>query len=56
MGGGDFIMALNADMRRALKKKTGAMITARLEVDTKPLKISVDFMTCLNDEPKARDF
>ncbi|HNP23387.1 MAG TPA: YdeI/OmpD-associated family protein [Panacibacter sp.] len=56
MGGGDFIMALNADMRRALKKKQGAMITARLEVDTKPLKISVDFMTCLNDEPKARDF
>lgn len=56
MGGGDFIMALNADMRRAIKKKQGAMITAKLQVDARPLKPSEDFIACLDDEPKALAF
>lgn len=56
MGGGDFIMALNAEMRRGIKKKQGAMITAKLQVDTRPLKLSEDFIACLYDEPKASAF
>lgn len=56
MGGGDFIMPLNAEMRRSIKKKHGTMLTAKLQVDTRPLKLSEDFMACLDDEPKALTF
>ena len=53
MGGGDFIMPLNATMRKALGKRHGAQLKVQLEVDAKPLKLSEDFMICLKDEPNA---
>lgn len=56
MGGGDFIMALNAEMRRGIRKKQGAMLNVKLQVDHKPLELSADFMACLEDEPEALAF
>ena len=56
MGGGDFIMALNAAMRKGIKKKHGAMLHVKLEADKKPLRLSEDFVACLEDEPKALAF
>jgi len=56
MGGGDFVMALNASMRKGIKKKKGAMLNVKLQVDTKPIKPPTDFIECLKDEPKAFEF
>lgn len=53
MGGGSFIMALNANMRKAIGKRKGAMLTVQLEPDNEPLKLNKDFLECLNDEPAA---
>src|SRR3984893_7044240 len=35
MGGGDFIMALNATMRKAIGKRKGAVISVQLQTDDK---------------------
>jgi hypothetical protein len=53
MGGGRFIMPLNATTRKAIAKKKGAMLNVQLEVDTAALKISKELMDCLKDEPQA---
>lgn len=56
MGEGDFIMALNATVRKAIRKQKGASVKVQLEVDTAEIKPPADLMTCLADEPKALAF
>ncbi|MFN3380771.1 MAG: YdeI/OmpD-associated family protein [Runella zeae] len=56
MGDGGFIMPVNAEMRRGLRKKEGAMIDVTLEVDLDPLPQSIDLLECLEDEPQALAF
>ncbi|MGH2553418.1 MAG: YdeI/OmpD-associated family protein [Chitinophagaceae bacterium] len=56
MGGGPFIMPVNAEMRKAIAKKHGAMINVRLEADDSVFIFNADLMDCLNDEPKAIEF
>ena len=56
MGGGSFIMPLNAAMRKGIGKKAGAMLQLKLQVDTKPYELNKEFMECLADEPKALEF
>ncbi len=53
MGGGAFIMAVNAAMRKGIGKKHGAMVKVQLEEDKKPYQLDKDFLECLQDEPKA---
>lgn len=53
MGEGAFIMALNAAMRKGIKKQKGAAIEVHLEVDNKALQPDAAFLECLQDEPKA---
>jgi Domain of unknown function (DUF1905)/Bacteriocin-protection, YdeI or OmpD-Associated len=53
MGGGLFIMALNADMRKAIGKKEGAMLEVQLTEDKSDFVFNADFMECLKDEPAA---
>jgi hypothetical protein len=53
MGGGDFIMPINAEMRRAIRKEEGAIVTLNLEEDTDELPQSEELLICLEDEPKA---
>ncbi|MBS1607301.1 MAG: DUF1905 domain-containing protein [Bacteroidetes bacterium] len=53
MGGGRFIMALNAEMRKRIGKRKGAMLKVQIEEDETPLKISKELLECLKDEPKA---
>ena len=55
MGGGDFVMPLNATIRKGIHKKAGAMITAKLEVDKKEIKPPAEFVECLKDEPVAHE-
>lgn len=55
-GGGNYIMAINAAMRKGIGKRQGAMITARLEVDEKKYELNADLVACLEDDPAARSF
>ena len=56
MGGGIFIMPVNAAMRKAIGKRHGAMISVSLQVDKSEYKIDKDFNSCLEDEPRARKY
>lgn len=53
MGDGDFIIPVNGEMRRKIRKKEGDTIEVTLEIDTGPLPQSADLLACLEDEPKA---
>src|SRR4030095_2456915 len=44
MGNGDFIMAINATMRKGIKKRKGAAVTVRLALDSEPFKFHKDFI------------
>ncbi len=56
MGEGDFIMPVNAAMRKGLKKQKGEKILVQLELDKAELKISSDFLSCLKEEKDAKVF
>jgi hypothetical protein len=56
MGGGRFIMPLNAAMRKATGKKAGAMLKVQLEADDSEFVFNSDFMDCLADDPVAEQF
>jgi hypothetical protein len=56
MGGGRFIMAINAAMRKGIRKGRGAMLQVKLSVDAKPVAIPADLQECLADEPEALAF
>lgn len=53
MGEGDFIMALNAAVRKAIRKQKGALLKVQLEVDTAKIEPPADLLECLADEPEA---
>jgi hypothetical protein len=56
MGGGNFIMALNATMRKGIRKAKGAVVEVWIERDEKPFQPSEAFMECLRDEPTGFEF
>jgi hypothetical protein len=56
IGDGNFILPLNATMRKGFGKRKGAQLQVQLAVDESPLLPSVDLTTCLEDEPKALQF
>jgi Domain of unknown function (DUF1905)/Bacteriocin-protection, YdeI or OmpD-Associated len=56
MGGGGFILVLNAALRKAIGKKHGAMVKVQLEADDSPFIFNKDFIDCLADEPAAKAF
>ncbi len=54
MGKGDFILPLNATVRKQIHKGKGAMLKVQLTEDKKPYVLNKDFMASLDDEPAAR--
>ena len=56
MGGGSFILPVNAAMRKGIGKKHGAMVKVILEEDKKPFEFNKDFIECLADDPAAKTF
>lgn len=56
MGEGNFIMPLNAAMRKGIGKKLGDKLKVSLEEDVSEFTFSEDFMDCLSDDPAAHDF
>ncbi len=57
MGEGTFIMALKADIRKALHKNAGSMLQLRLEEDV-DFKVDMpgDLQECFDFEPETWDF
>lgn len=56
MGEGDFIMAVNATMRKGIGKRKGESVKVQLEEDATEYVMNADFMACMEDEPKAMAF
>ena len=56
MGGGKFIMPLNADVRKKIHKRKGAMLQVNLSADLKPMTTPEWMTDCLEDEPAARSY
>lgn len=56
MGEGNFILALNKDLRKQTNTVVGQQIELLLELDKKGYALNKDFIECLNDEPKALAF
>ncbi len=57
MGEGNFIMALKAEVRKGIRKSAGAMLQARLEVDTDyKVEIPAELQDCFDFEPDALEF
>lgn len=53
MGEGNFILAVNASMRKAIKKIEGAPVHVQLEVDDQELVHDADLIACLLEEDAA---
>lgn len=56
MGDGDFILPVNAGMRKALRKQAGARVALKLSHDAGKLPLHGDFVACLADDDTARNF
>ena len=56
MGDGNFIMALNATMRKGIGKNKGAKLKVRIEADDVAIKPPAELLECLQDEPAALEF
>ena len=53
MGGGDFILPVNAAIRKGTGKRFGASIKVQIEVDSSPILPPDELIECLKDEPEA---
>src|ERR1700722_4569577 len=49
MGDGEFIIPLNAGIRKGIQKKEGAMLKVTLEEDKSAFAFNPEFMACLKD-------
>lgn len=56
IGGGLFLMPLNADLRKAIGKRHGAMLNVQLQEDKSEFVFNGDFIECLNDDPVAKKY
>ena len=53
MGEGDFIIPINAAIRKGIGKRKGATVTVQLEIDKSPILPPSELLECLADEPEA---
>lgn len=56
MGAGNFIMPIDAAIRKALGKRMGAVVKLSLTEDVRKVEIDKTFLVCLADEPAALEF
>lgn len=52
-GDGSFLLAINAEMRKATGKGQGAELRVKLDVDNSPILPPDELLECLADEPDA---
>jgi len=55
MGDGNFILTLNATVRKGIRKSRGVDVRVKMEVDTKPIVPPKELLECLADEPIAME-
>lgn len=53
MGEGDFILAINAAIRKATGKRFGASLKVQLQLDDAPIIPPAELLECMEDEPEA---
>jgi len=53
IGEGNFIIAINAELRKKLEKKEGAMVSVKFELDTSEALKSQELLDCLKDDKIA---
>ncbi len=56
MGEGNFILPINASMRKGTKKVAGASLLVKLEIDRKEIELNKEMMECIKDEPLAYEY
>lgn len=56
MGKGDFILPVNAAIRKATGKRFGASIKVQLQLDSSPILPPAALLECLQDEPEALNY
>jgi len=56
MGDANFILAVNATVRKAIKKIEGALVKVNIEEDTEEILSDAELLECLKDEPAAYDY
>ena len=56
IGGGNFILTVNATMRKAIKKQKGATVQVQLSEDKAEIKPPAELVECLSEEPEALNF
>ena len=56
MGGGDFIIPVNAAMRKGIGKTKGALLLVQLQLDNKEYELCKELLECLADEPAALNY
>lgn len=56
MGGGSFILAVNAEMRKGIGKRKGAMVKVQLQEDKATIPINAELLECLKDDPDAEAY
>jgi hypothetical protein len=54
MGEGDFILAINAEIRKKIKKQKGSQLSVQMQLDTSEIAISADLLECLEDDEAAK--
>ena len=53
MGKGDFILTVNAAIRKGIGKRKGATVKVQLALDHSPILPPAELLECLQDEPEA---
>lgn len=56
MGGGDYILALNAELRRKIKVAVGEVVNVEIEVDSTIYTFNEDLIHCLQEDKNAFDY
>lgn len=56
MGGGNFILPVNGDLRKEIKKRQGDTVEIELEIDESKVELSKDLVACFEDAPDGWDF
>ncbi len=56
MGEGEFILPLNAAIRKAIRKKQGDRLAVEMDFDNRARVLSSDLMKCLKQEPVSLVF
>ncbi len=56
MGEGNFIFAVNAPLRKLLKKIQGAEVKVQFEEDDDVIKLSAELLECIADVPEAAEY